>query len=192
MGFLTTTAQVWYPAITDKMQLHTLFSTMASSIENGLGARMSKQELNKGAFLGLTSSVTLPTTSGTAFTVPYPVGAAPYYNNGMTVSGGVVTIVTPGLYQLNATFFVYQTGGYGTGTLMVNNTPISELIATPLSSGSGQTFLSGALAGSQILKAGDTVWVKMLNYNWTGTTPSLFGAAGRPLNALSVTLIKAT
>lgn len=192
MGFLTTTAKVWYPAVTDKMQLHTLFSTMASSIENGLGARMSKQELNKGAFLGLASSVTLPATAGTSFTIPYPVGAAPYFNNGMTVSGGVVTIVTPGLYQLNANYFAYQTGGYATGVIWVNSTAISELISGPQSSGAGQTFVSGALAGTQILKAGDTVSVKMLNYNWTGSTPSLFGATGRPLNTLSVTLIKAT
>lgn len=103
MGFLTTKAKVWYPALTDKMQLHTLFSTLASSIENGIGPRLELQE----KAIGLKASVgngnwNLPATTPT--TIPYTVsGINGDFNNGFTFAGGTATVQTPGMYLVTAT-----------------------------------------------------------------------------------------
>lgn len=119
MGAYTPNSQVWYPDGTDTAELNTLLATVASSIENGIGARLAQQEIAVGAKLNAPLSYVIP--SGTGFvnstTVPYSNdGALGAFNNGLSVTGGVVTIATPGMYIVTASL-----GGLNTASRSVVN-----------------------------------------------------------------------
>lgn len=119
MGAFTPNAQVWYPDITDTAELNTLLSTMASSIEEGLEPRLAHQEIAVGAKLNAPLSYVLP--GGAAFanatTVPYSNdGTLSAFNNGFSISGGIVTIATAGMYIVTASL-----GGLNTASRSVVN-----------------------------------------------------------------------
>lgn len=102
MGAYTPNSQVWYPDITDTAKLNTLLAQMASSIEDGVGARLEHQEIA----VGLKASVdqgawTLPIT--TPDIIPYAVSTGRGdFNNGFTFSGGIATVQTAGMYLVTA------------------------------------------------------------------------------------------
>lgn len=193
MGAYTPVAQVWYPDTSDTAEFNTLMSTLASSIENGLGARMTKQELNKGLLVSLSSTYMLPASSALGV-VPYTVGS-PGYNNGVTLSSGVATIVTPGLYAMSVNLFGYQHNGYVQALLELNGTSLSEALMPTASNNAGSYFFSGVLSATMVLNAGDAVRVRAASFNKTDDSPNapqLFGASGRMLNTMAVTLLKAS
>lgn len=103
MGFLTTKAKVWYPALTDKMQLHTLFSTLASSIENGLGPRLERQEIAVGLKVSINQGGWAIPAGGATTVVPYSMtNTRGDFNNGFSFAAGVATVQTSGMYLVTA------------------------------------------------------------------------------------------
>lgn len=101
MGAYTPTAKVWYADTTDSAKLDTVTSTMASSIENGLGARMTLRETQ----VGLKASVdnwTIPTTANTTVPVSVTTSYADFNAGFSLSSGGVATVQTPGMYLVTA------------------------------------------------------------------------------------------
>jgi hypothetical protein len=193
MGAYTDTAQVWFPDDADTSKLDVLLATMASSIEDGLGARMTQQELNKGLLVSLSSTYMLPAASALGV-VPYTVGS-PGYNNGVTLSAGVATIVTPGLYAMQVNLFGYQHNGYVQALLELNGTSLSEALMPTASNNGGSYFFSGTMSATMVLNAGDAIRVRAASFNKTDDSPNapqLFGASGRMLNTMAVTLLKAS
>lgn len=158
MGFLTTKAKVWYPALTDKMQLHTLFSTMASSIENGLQPRLELQEKAIGlkASPATNYTITAAGTDSSAPVVPVAVGNGPSdFANGITVTNGVATIATAGMYLVTASIGTTG-GGQAQGIVAIiakNGTPFasSEVgISTIYNTNSQATCVVNCVAGDTI------------------------------------------
>lgn len=99
MGQLTPKAQVWYPAITDTIEINTLMATMASSIENGIQPRLALQEIAVGLKAGFTSAPTLSSALTVAgVTVNSANGS---FAQGLTIAGGIVTVTTPGMYLIS-------------------------------------------------------------------------------------------
>ena len=112
MGAYTPKAKVWYPGTNDTAKINTLMSTMASSIENGIGARLAQQEIA----VGLKASVhawAIPNGSNFgASAVPYVVNASDMnFNSGFTFANGIATVKTAGMYYVTASL-----GPQGTAT----------------------------------------------------------------------------
>ena len=101
---LTTKARVFYPDGTEKASLKTLFSTLASSIENGLGKRLGVQEVA----VGLKASAdgwALPQRNEPLSTdvIPFSISAGlADFNQGFSFTGGIATITTKGMYLVTA------------------------------------------------------------------------------------------
>lgn len=104
MGLYTPNAQVWYPQTSDTAEINTLLATLASSIEEGVGARLAHQEIAVGlkASLG-DSGWTIPYGGTNAAVIPYTVsGSRGDFNNGFTFSNGIATVQTAGMYLVSA------------------------------------------------------------------------------------------
>lgn len=155
MGFLTTKAKVWYPAITDKMQLHTLFSTMASSIENGIQPRLELQE----RAIGLKASVNLNAYTipyGTPTNVPYAVSTGRGdFNQGFSFANGIATVQTAGMYLVSTSLgtSTAQNGAAVKVSLYKN----SLFIAASEGSQTASTFGTTAVTAVLNCIPGDTI-----------------------------------
>lgn len=101
----TPKARVWSPDGSEKASFRSLMATMASSIENGLGLRVGKLETFVGCNLSLAAPVTgtTTTTKVSGFAVQSSSVAPGTFNNGMTVSAGVVTVPEDGIYNVQFT-----------------------------------------------------------------------------------------
>jgi hypothetical protein len=109
VGAYTPNAQVWYPGTGDTAELNVLLATLASSIENGLEPRLARQELAVGLKAGLATQQTLSTTFVLA---PMSItGNNGSFNQGLTISAGVVTVVTPGMYLISGALGITNTAG---------------------------------------------------------------------------------
>lgn len=184
MGAYTNPNGVWYPDSTDVGQPNTYLATMAQSIDSGIGARLQKQESNVGGLFNLNANQTL--TASTKITVAYTVGPGGY-NNGLTISGGIVTLPQKGLYAVFASFYASQQNGYIDATLMQNSTVVSETLSTTSSTGS--TYIStGGISANILAAANDQISVGITFY--TATSSVLVGSSGRMLNTLSIALVK--
>lgn len=96
MGAQTPIDHVWYPDTTDSQQANVWASTMASSVENGIGARLRTQEAIIGLKAGLPASTAL---TATAALLPFSAGTVDgQFNQGLTFSGGTITITQAGVY----------------------------------------------------------------------------------------------
>lgn len=103
MGNVTADLQIWTPDEADSGEPDIYLATMSASIEDGVGVRLRKQEAFIGVNLGLSSAFV---ADGTIRQVPFGILNSWNFNEGMTVSGGSVTIPMDGIYQvcLNANF----------------------------------------------------------------------------------------
>lgn len=185
MGFLTNKAKVWYPAVTDKMQLHTLFATLASSIENGLEPRVAKQEITKAASAHVASGTSLPMNSGTFYKLPISIVSGTSFNNGMSLTNSIWTIEQPGLYFFATNCVVNLSSGYSEIQLYKNSTMLGQSLAN--SGGSASPFAMPQISSMMSCVAGDTVQVKVGLF---GTAGSL-NAGSVTYNAMSAVLVKA-
>lgn len=186
MGQFTPTSNVWYPDLTDTAKLNTLLATMASSIESGLGARMTKQETVKSLLGSVTAGSTWTLSNGVEATVPYSINAGGY-NDGLTFSGGTVTITTPGLYYFNASVLTTQTNGYVDLQLQRNGGTFSRALnpGSPAGAGIGPSTAAGIFN----CVAGDTFRVRVLIQGTTGSVA--INTLYATYNVLSVVLLKA-
>lgn len=191
MGFLTTTAKVWYPALTDKMQLHTLFSTMASSLETGLGARMSKQEETASMVANLPAQQNF--VVGTGQSVNFSINSMGY-NDGMTLTGGKVQITKAGLYFFSTNCLGAVGGTSGVGFMQTqirkNTTQIFNNGITAMVYNGGSVIAT--TSGSVVMKCvpGDVIDVFVAFYN-TPANPYLSVGTNGTYNILSASLLKA-
>lgn len=99
MGNVTTDLLIWTPDENDLAEPDVYLKTMAQSVEDGAGARLRLQELAIGLKAGFTSAPTLSSTlSVAAVTVNASNGS---FAQGLTISGGIVTVATPGMYLVS-------------------------------------------------------------------------------------------
>jgi hypothetical protein len=190
MGAYTTNAQVWYPDTSDTAELNTLMSTMASSIENGLGARQAYQEIAVGlkASCAASAFTIAHQPSGVPATViPYAVsGTKGDFNNGFTFSGGVATIQTPGMYTFTASVGP-GSGSSGTNGCKIGLQKNGSFVA--LSEAPMHASIWVATSATVVMNciAGDTLRVLCCT---TGSTVASYLNATDPTH-VSIALIKA-
>lgn len=186
MGAFTTTAQVWYPDLSDTAKLNTLLATVASSIENGLGARMTKQETVKSLLATVTAGSSWTLANGTEATLPFSINTGGY-NDGLTLSSGIVTFTTPGLYNITVNALTTQASGYSDLRIYKNAGVIARTLGDSTTAGGGFSPTTISITGNFI--AGDTFKSTITVNGVTGSAAIHTGQA--TYNVLSVTLIKA-
>jgi hypothetical protein len=186
MGGYTPVAQVWYPDVTDIAKLNTLLATMASSIEDGLGARMTRQETVKSLLGSVTAGSTWTLANGVPANVPYTINAGGF-NDGMTLASGVITITTPGLYYFSCSVLTTQTNGYVDLQLQRNGGTFSRALGAGSTAGAG---IGPAVAGGVFnCLAGDTVKATVTVNGVTGSCA--INTLQATYNVMSAMLMKA-
>lgn len=186
MGAYTPNSQVWYPDGTDTAEINTLLATVASSIENGIGARLEHQEIAVGAKLNAPLSYTIPSgsTFANATTVPYANdGTLAAFNNGMSVSGGVVTIATTGMYIVTASLGGLNTAGRSVVNYLCKNGAYVASAEVPTNT---SVYVSSQANCVLNLVPGDTISVKARS---TGGT--LLIAQNPELSYLTLAMVQA-
>lgn len=186
MGAYTPIAQVWYPDLTDTAKLNTLLASMASSIEDGLGQRMVKQETVKSLLGSVTAGSTWTLANAIEATVPYSINPGGY-NDGMTLASGTITIGTPGLYFFQASVLTTQTNGYVDLQLQRNGGTFSRALNAGSPAGAG---IGPAVAGGVFnCVAGDTIRARVTIQGTTGSVA--INTLQATYNVLSAVLMKA-
>lgn len=181
MGLYTTFAQVWYPDETDTAEFNTLLATLASSIENGLQPRLAKQELAIGLKAGLTGTVSL-TASATA---PVSVTANnACFAQGLTISSGVITVATPGMYLVSGAVGIQNISGHTAKIWIQKN---STTLASDEQVSSASFYQVAKAVSVANCVAGDTI--KMLIGDAVGSGATT--ASNLDMTHLSVAMIQA-
>lgn len=186
MGAYTPNSQVWYPDGTDTAEINTLLATVASSIENGIGARLEHQEIAVGAKLNAPLSYVIPSgsTFANATTVPYSNdGTLAAFNNGMSVSGGVVTIATTGMYIVTASLGGLNTAGRSVVNYLCKNGAYVASAEVPTNT---SVYVSSQANCVLNLVPGDTISVKARS---TGGTLTI--AQNPELSYLTLAMVQA-
>lgn len=186
MGAFTTNTQVWYPDTSDTAKLNTLLSTMASSIENGLGARMTKVETKKSLLATVAAGSSWALANGTEATIPYQINSG-NYNDGFTLAGGIVTVNTPGLYSIAASGLTNMTSGYADMRLYKNAGVVARTLGASTTAGGG--FAPVSVAATMEFAAGDTIKAT-ITVNGVAASASIH-TGQQTYNVLAVTLIRA-
>lgn len=108
MGNVTSDLLIWTPDENDTAEPDVYLATMAASMEDGLGDRLRKQE----AFIGCNLGLNTPFVANETITqVPFGLKNSWNFTEGMTISGGSVTIPMDGIYTvaLNANYLSVTT-----------------------------------------------------------------------------------
>jgi hypothetical protein len=110
MGSTTALDLIWTPDENDPAEPDVYLKTMAQSVEDGIGDRLRTQELAIGLKAGYTSAPTLSSTMAIAnVTINTSNGS---FKQGLDISGGVVTVVTPGMYMVSGGLGVTNIAGH--------------------------------------------------------------------------------
>jgi hypothetical protein len=110
MGNVTSNLQIWSPDEDDQHEPDVNMATMAASIENGVGPRLNLQEMAIGLKAGFTSPPTLSSTmTNAAVTINTSNGS---FKQGLDISAGIVTVITPGMYLLSGSVGVDNVSGH--------------------------------------------------------------------------------
>lgn len=110
MGNTTTDLLIWTPDENDLAEPDVYLSTMAQSLEDGVGDRLRTQELAIGLKAGYTSAPTLSSTMAIAnVTINTANGS---FKQGLDIAGGVVTVITPGMYLISGSLGVSNVAGH--------------------------------------------------------------------------------
>lgn len=110
-------------------------AALAQSIEDNMGVRVKKLESFVGVNLSQPSSYTVPVSASSANPTVVAFGVVNSYNfnDGMTVNAdGSVTIITPGIYQINfnANFLATGTTAARINTYLYKNTASIQYSST--------------------------------------------------------------
>lgn len=158
MGNVTSDLQIWTPDGADLGDPDIYLATMAASIEDGTGERLRKQEQFIGCNLGLSAVLTVSTT---IIQAPFAVNQTWNYNDGMTVSGGTVTVPVDGIYtvQVVANYLGTTTTASRINTYLYLNGSAIQFSATY---GNTNTirYANASIANSYKLTAGDDLSVR--------------------------------
>lgn len=191
MGVVTTNLQIWTPDESDLAKPDVYLATMAQSLEDGTGNRILNLEKNTSILTNLQTSQTF--VNGTGQTVQYTVNSIGY-NDGMTLSGGKITITIPGLYYFGVNGFVLSSSGSSSGSCKFNIRKNNNIIGSGLAliAPNGATS-AGGMSASCVSKcvANDVIDVFATFGGSTAGTLTV-NAALPEYNMFSAALIKAT
>ena len=183
MGAYTPLAQVWYPDTSDTAELNVLLSTLASSIEAGLQPRLAAQEKLVSAVLTVPTTGTITLTVNVDTVVPFIVDTFGYNTGDMTLSSGVVTVATPGVYFISSTVTLNDHSGYYIHSVKIGGT---EKVRGFSYKPNGSFFQYSAQTAVVKLNAGDTIGTYINSQTNSGTLRNV-SIAG---NVSTVTLLK--
>jgi hypothetical protein len=184
MGAYTTNAQVWYPGTTDTAELNTLLATVASSIEDGLGARMLSQEKLVSAVLAIPNNSSFPALAANTDVTPnFQVTTFGYNTGDMTLSAGTLTIATPGVYFLSSTMTFNDNTSYYVHSIMISG---AEKVRGFSFKPNGGAFQYSSQTSVVKLAAGDTISTRVQANAVAGAIRDI-SAAG---NVMTCTLLK--
>lgn len=110
MGQTTANLQIWTPDEGDLDEPDVYLASMAASIENGAGERLLLQEVAIGLKAGLSSTFSLTSSWQIAPVAILSVNGS--FAQGITLSGGVATIVTPGMYLISGSMGINNIAGH--------------------------------------------------------------------------------
>lgn len=129
---------------------------MAQSLEDGVGDRLRKQEAFIGVNLGLTSAGFL--CDATVRNIPFTLSNSWNFNEGMTISGGYVTVPVDGIYniQLNANFQSTTTTAPRVNTYIYVN-GLSLAYTSTYGPAATVGYTNANIANSYKLTAGDMI-----------------------------------
>jgi len=111
MGSTTALDLIWTPDENDPAEPDVYLKTMAQSIEDGVGDRLRVQELAIGLKAGFAS---VPAALTSTMTVaPVTINSSNgSFKQGLDISGGVVTVVTPGMYLVSGSLGIAAIAGH--------------------------------------------------------------------------------
>jgi hypothetical protein len=163
MGNVTSDLLIWTPDELDTAEPDVYLATMAQSLEDGVGARLRKQESFIGCNLGTSTSFTADTTIRQ---VPFGIVHAWNYNEGMTVSGGLVTVPMDGIYtvQVVANFLGVNTTPGRINTYLFKGSSSIQFSSTYGNTATSR-YANASIANSYKLVAGDSLSVKVASYD---------------------------
>lgn len=167
MGNVTSDLLIWTPDENDTAEPDVYLATMSASMEDGLGARLRKQE----SFIGVNLSQTANfTADGTIRTVPFAAVNTYNYNEGMTVTGGQVTVPMDGFYTVT---IVANYLGANTTPGRINTYLYLNGTSIQFSSTYGNTvttrYSNASIASTYKLVAGDDLTVRVASFDSNST-----------------------
>lgn len=183
----TTPDGIYYPENTTDMELDTILATMASSIQNGMGKRLARQELVY-SFLGHIPLQSFTNVGSGILVAPLPyqvVSGSRSFNKGFTMaSPGVLTIPTKGIYSVTISGTSKAVAAEFNMRLRWNSTDVWKGYTQ------STTAAFGYITGSTVVECelGDTLSVAAVWYSTTGTN---IVSNSYIDNSFSVTLLKA-
>lgn len=126
----TSPSNIWIPDSDTPMVLDTMFANLASSLENGIGARVKKLESFVGCSLMGTSTWLNSTLNQDVLNTNLGTTARGSFIAGLTLSNGVLTIVESGIYTVSTSVtMTRESAGTGGGrvaaTIYVDGNPVS-------------------------------------------------------------------
>lgn len=156
MGNTTADLLIWTPDANDTAEPDVYLATMSQSMEDGLGNRLRTQELAIGLKAGYTAAPTLTTTmTVAAVTVNASNGS---FSQGLTISGGIVTVATPGMYIVSGAVGVQNIAGH---TAKIELRKGSTILVSDEQK-SDATFFQAAKATTVVnCVAGDTISMRI-------------------------------
>lgn len=188
-------AGIWTPDEGDNLDPEVWSATMADSIMNGIGERLSRQERFEGAYLNIQDPFTLTAGPPGHAQVPLPfiVGQNVNYIEGdMTLTAGVITVAHDGLYSVNGSIAAYigtpVENEYLELTLFRNGDRYKQVEVFD-----DNTDHPLTLDCSTVMKciAGDTIWASGCQYFGDYDNPPTLNVNWTLFNTLTVTLVQA-
>lgn len=155
----TTPDGIYYPDSNTLMNFDAILSTMASSIQNGIGKRLALQEIAVGLKGSIASNRwNVPVVTPTL--VPYTIASVNGdFNQGMDFTEGLAKVQTPGMYLVTATLgIIGGVTGRGIKIQVEKNAVRIATLETPQYNGiwgaSSVTAVLNCVAGDTIRAAG--------------------------------------
>lgn len=163
MGNITSDLLIWTPDENDTAEPDVYLATMAQSLEDGVGARLRKQESFIGCNLGLSTSFA---AGGTIAQVPFGVVHPWNFNEGMTVSGGQVTVPMNGIYtvQLVANYLGANTTAGRINTYLYLNGSSIQFSSTYGNTATNR-YSNAGIASAFKLVAGDDLTIRVASFD---------------------------
>lgn len=188
MGSTTADLLIWTPDEDDPAEPDVYLKTMAESIEEGVGDRLRTQELAVGLKAGIAGGTGIPVTAAIA---PYSITAANgNFTQGLTISGGVVTVATPGMYIVTASLGIQPKATPDRTTAVDIYKGATKLAGAELLQ-SANYYITSVASCVVNCVAGDTLYVKWHSAAPGGVSTDATLAADSALTQFTVAMIQA-
>lgn len=168
----TTASGIVTPDEDDLDQPDVYLSAMADSIENGIGARLSRQELTAGAYMCIQTAMHFNgiQPGGNVSWLGFNLGTSECWVNGMTPNtDGSLTVITPGTYTVTVQT-VASIGDSGDGQSYLETKIYRNLVGLGQNPvwHSGALWLSNTVSATFPCAANDQIRASVANYKGTG------------------------